>query len=125
VPSDKSELQWIYYYDSAVAYLDRWLRWMQLKRISFSVSYAKGRAWHIGMKINITLPHQLDGKTWEAIIDECEKDKNTGLVNIRVVLLKDVTAADEEDYFIQDVYQDGVTETWEDDLISDEITDRM
>ena len=122
VPSDKSELQWIYYYDSAIAYLDRWLRWMQLKRISFSVSYSKGRAWHIGKKIDITLPHQLDGQTQEALIDECEKDKNTGLVSVRVVLLDDSVV---EEYFIQDVYQDGVTEQWQDDLSSSEINDRM
>lgn len=113
-PEDITDLYWCYDYNTAKQYLSNLIRWMQLKRIPFDVSYETGRTWHIGKKIEINIPRQTGGVAVDAIIEEIEKSKNGDYVRCKYILLDNVSS---DTFYLQDTWE-TVALDWQDTVDS-------
>lgn len=101
-PKHMTDKYWIYSYAEAKQYLERWISWMQLRRVNLSVGYVKGRAWHVAMKVNLTLPHHTNGTSIECLIERISKSKNDNRVELDLIMLDNVTT---ESMYLQESYQ--------------------
>lgn len=123
-PSELTDKEWINTVEEAKRYLDRWLSWMGAinkedtgvvveshKYISFTVPYATGEAWHVGMHFDINLPHQTDASTFQGIIERLEFDLMGEVVKVRARLFSESTPIE---FFIEDSTDSYATVGWED-----------
>jgi hypothetical protein len=100
-PTYMVDKYWIYSYTEAKQYLERWISWMQLRRLNLSVGYVKGRAWHVAMKVELTLPHQTNGTAVECMIEHVSKSKNDNRVELDLILLDQVST---ESMYLKESY---------------------
>jgi len=115
-PSYLTDKWMIKNYTDAVWYLETWVRWQGLSRITVPVYYEKARLYHVGKFVSLNLPHQTNGETIGCFVENMRKDKNRNLTQLKLCLIGEIPDAawiqktyNDDDPKWQKTYNDGDT----------------
>lgn len=89
VPSNIQEKKWFTDESTALWYLKRLYKIMNMNKISIEVNYEKGRLYHLGQHVYLSLPHQTRNIPVECVIENFSKDKNGNSVELDLLMLED------------------------------------
>jgi hypothetical protein len=93
-PSDFTDVPFFTTAAQAAAYLTRKGSHMGRRRVSLSVFYSKGGAYHFAKHVKVNLPHQTRGLDVECFIEGITIDKNANKCDLRLVILSTGEGAD-------------------------------
>ena len=119
-PSELTNLYWVRNELDAKEYLETWLDWMLKRRISFSVSYAKGKDWHVCKHVSVDFPHQTNSQATECMIEKIRKAKNDNKVDVTLIFLDELSTTP---YRVQDTYKSTYLDEWQDTYTEGVTTD--
>lgn len=91
VPSNIQEKKWFVYESTALWYLKRLNKIMNMNKISIEVNYEKGRLYNLGQHVYLQLPHQTRNIPVECVIENFSKDKNDNSVELDLLMLEDLS----------------------------------
>ena len=114
-PSNLTDQYFISTYDDAKWFLTTWLDWMLVRRVTVPVYYEKGKDWHVGKHVYLTLPHQTDGVQQEAVIERIRKHRASNTCEVSLAYWVETPA----DFYIKDVMYtagEGADADWKDTM---------
>jgi len=98
-PEDMTDQYFIYREEDARKFLNSWLDWMLVRRITVNVYYDFAKTWHVGRHVYLNLPHQTNGANVEAVIERIVKNRGAGICEIQLAFWVETPV----NYYIQKV----------------------
>jgi hypothetical protein len=122
-PSSLTDQPFISTEDNAKWFLQTWLDWMLVRRITIPVYYAKAKTWHVGRHIYINFPHQTNSVAREAVVERIVKNKNGNVCEVSVAFWVETPV---EYYYIETMETEKAENTWiETTTVSGDDTDKV